>query len=260
MKKAVVTGASSGIGEAIALELADKNYDLLLVARREPRLLELKERIERNSKVRVQFISVDLTLIDGAQKVFDFCREKNFFPEILVNNAGRGICGEFQSLSLDDLQSELLLNMCSLMSLTHLFIPQLIKNNEKSYILNVGSSICYQASPYFAHYAATKVYVKNLTRALSHELSPYNIQVSLLNPGATKTEFIANSKAPHLKINEDRFGMLPREVAQVALNGLFNGKREIIPGLINRMPKYASKILPARLLEYVALRVFRHQG
>jgi uncharacterized protein len=154
---ALVTGASSGIGKEIAIILASKGYDLILVARRPELLQTLKDSIESTHKVKVEVLISDLSLSDAPKSIFDHLNSKNIRPEILVNNAGFGLFGEFSETEWAKEKMMIDLNITALVHLTKLLLPGMISSG-KGRILNVASTAAFQPGPLMAIYFATKAY------------------------------------------------------------------------------------------------------
>lgn len=244
---ALVTGASSGIGKDIALLLADRGYHLVLVARREEELEEVAARCKYGATV----IAMDLGTPGAAQRLFEAVRVKELPIEVLINNAGFGRVEEHVSTQLEVLESMNHLNITCLSSLCRLF-GEPMKERGHGAILNVGSTASYLAIPGMANYAATKAYVASFTRALRFELAKHGVQVSLLNPGPTQTEFGARAKD-----NGDFFAGKPGvmssiEVAQAGVEGLFANVEEILPGGLNAALPLALRFLPTSLVTRLA--------
>ena len=257
--RAIITGASTGIGREIAHQLAKEGSDLLLISRTQEKLESLKKEIlgkEKNLKVHI--LPLDLSFLDSANKVFDWCREYDFKPTILINNAGAGTCKNFSSLGEEELKEESILNSYTPMQLIKQFID-CQKDEKESFILNVASSIIMTTStPYFANYSATKSYLRSLGRALSHELRPDGIYLTTVCPGPVKTNFLDRSDAENLKIQEERLGLSAEFVAKKALKAMFSKKREIVPGKINYFSFKLCSLLPSAFLEKLAIRIFNN--
>lgn len=188
---AVITGASSGIGREIALELSHKGFATLLVARTQVKLEELKAEIKSQGG-EASILPLDLSIPGSSQEILHWCMQKNISPQVLVNNAGIGFYGPFLSNSMDRQAQCMQLNMNTIVSLTYQLLPLLTKNS-KSYILNVGSTAAYQAIPHFSVYAATKSFVQSFSRALNHELSSLGVNICVLSPGPTRSNFMSAS-------------------------------------------------------------------
>ncbi len=241
-KAALITGASSGIGLELARIFAREGFDLLITARREDRLLSLKQDLEKEYGIKVHTFTVDLSLDDAPAAIFDFVKEENLEINTLINNAGIGDYGFFKDSDWSRLSVMIDLNIKSLTHLTHLFIPELLKHDE-GYIMNVASTAAFQPGPLMSVYYASKNYVLAFSEALSNELSDTNIYVSALCPGPTESEFqdVANMKKSKL------FDRLPvassKDVAEYGYKSLMKGKRVAIYGIANKIaPKFISLV------------------
>ena len=257
MSYALITGASKGIGKAIAFELASKNHPLLLIARSADLLQTVAKEITDRFDVKVDYLAIDLSSLTGSQQVFDWCVSNNYTVNILINNAGYGLSGAFEGYSIDENLNMMQLNMNTSVQLCQQFLPML-KQQPKSYILNVASSAAYQAVPGLSLYAATKIFLLNFSRGLRQELKNSSVTVSTICPGATDTDFSsrANVGAKALRTAE-KVNMAPQDVAKIAINGMFKGKAEIVPGIINKLNVFAAWLLPKELLERMAMELYK---
>ena len=254
---AVITGASKGIGLEMSKLLAKKNYHLLLVARKLSELEDVKKQIQSVYPVDVHCISLDLSQHNSAQQILTYVHQHHLNVHILINNAGGGSYGYFDHLEIEAQQKMIQLNIGSLVELCHSFIALFKQKKEKTYILNVGSTTAFQSIPTFAVYAASKSFVHSFTRSLRHELQKYpSISISLLSPGATRTNFIRNAQLEHIEATADKFSMDANVVAQIGIDGMFAEKREIIPGLLNKLNVFATRIVPRRLIERAAFNLY----
>jgi short-subunit dehydrogenase len=252
MPFALITGASKGIGKAIARELAARGYDLLLVARSEALLKELVAELTAGSKISCAWLAVDLASDQAARQVHDWCSRNRYPVSILVNNAGYGLSGPFEKWPVESHADMLHLNIITLVSLTRLFLPDLRKQ-PAAYILNIASSAAYQAVPFLSAYAASKSFVLSFSRGLHTELQNTTVSVTCVSPGPTDTNFPnrANVGAKGLKAAE-RFNMSPETVARIAVNSLFRRRTEVITGGMNKLSAFFAWLLPKKLVEKVA--------
>ena len=255
MSYALITGASKGIGKALAEELARRKYDLLLVSRSASELSKVCEQFSSQYKVACHFLPMDLSRPEAPQKVFEWVEEHEFDLSILVNNAGYGLWGPFKELSLEEQNQMITVNIFSTVNLIHLFLPRLLAQ-KKAFILNVGSTSGYQAIPTLGIYSASKAFVISFTRSLYFELRGTSVSVSCLSPGGTKTDFIDRAGMPHMQQISDKVSMEPEAVAKAGIRGLFTGKREIIPGLMNKVGAFSNRIMPKALVEKVAAGIY----
>jgi len=236
--KALITGASSGLGADFARILSKQGYDLILVARRKEKLKQLKEELNTN----VDIICTDLSSSFNCSRLYN--KLKNEDIDILINNAGFGVFGSFETIKLEKELDLIDINIKAVHILTKLFLID-FKKKDKGYILNVASSAAFQPGPLMATYYASKSYVYNLTCALYEELrrDDSNVKVSVLCPGPVNTEF--NSVAGV------EFGMKSLEsydVAKYALDKMFKNKLVIIPGFQIKAAKFLGRFLPTKLL------------
>lgn len=218
---ALVTGASSGIGQEMALLLAKRGYDLIIVARRTDRLEALKEKLCKKYKSTVLIMECDLSKEESVYQLFDSVKE---YPiQVLINNAGFGKMGEFDIIPLKEELDMVRTNVLSLHILTKLFVTWY----SEGYILNVASMAGFQPSPLMAAYGATKAYVWNLSMAINYELKrdKKNIHITTLCPGPVDTEFnqVANADF-HLS------SMSAKRCAEEAIRGMFAKRDLIVPG------------------------------
>lgn len=252
MKKqyALITGASSGIGLAMAKQLADLGYPLILVARRIDRLEKLAQEIREGSKVDVQVIPMDLSEPDAASRLFEETHKKNLHTEILINNAGYGLQGKFVEMDTRKIAAMFRLNIDALTFLCREFAPAMIARKH-GYILNVASASAFLPSPYVSAYAASQAFVGQFSEALRFELSGTGVAVSTLYPGVTKTEFndVAGAKHPPLM---EASVLTAEQVARIGLKGMFGRKRSIIPGLINKINAFFSQVFHRGFITRVA--------
>lgn len=257
MSFALITGASKGIGRAIAKEFAARKTNLLLIARNEELLSELAAELKRSSGIEVFYLAVDLSEPHAAKKIFDWCTEKKFTVNILVNNAGYAMSGSFDSYPADEHIEMIHVNMIAPIELISLFLPQL-KQQKKSYILNIGSSSAYQAVPYMGVYSASKSFIVSFTRALKYELKDTNVVVTLVSPGVTASDFNARAKIPEKGLKAaERIAMTPEEVAKITVNSLFKERTEVIVGFLTRLTVFFVGLMPKKLTEKIASKFYK---
>jgi short-subunit dehydrogenase len=257
MSYALITGASKGIGKSIALELAKYKYDILLTARSVDLLQQTAEEIKKLYPVNVHFLPLDLTELNASQKLFDWCVQNNFPISILVNNAGFGLSGSFEKILLKQTNDLLQVNITVPTQLCSLFIP-ILKQQPKSYILNIASSSAYQAVPMLAVYSAAKAYILRFSRALKHDLSGTNISVTCLSPGPTDTDWAktANVSDKVLKM-ADKLNMTPQKVATIGVKAMFNKRSEVIAGFTNKLGAFMAWLLPGNLVEKTTGKMYK---
>ncbi len=236
--KALVTGASAGIGRAFAGWLADDGYDLIITARREDRLQEMKESLRTD----VTAIRADLS---KREECLDLFRQvENEDIRIVINNAGFGVFGEFDKTDLDAELDMLQVNVDALHILTKLFLKKFKEKNE-GYILNVASSAGFFPGPLFSSYYASKAYVVRLTQAIAEELrrDGSNVYAGVLCPGPVATEFNAVANARGAGIG----GLDAVDVARYALDKMYAKKTMIVPGAVMKIAHSIGRLLPDKL-------------
>ncbi len=227
-KTALITGASSGIGKEFSKLHAERGGDLIIIARNENKLNELKTELEKKFKVNVFVIPKDLTLPNAAKEIYEQVHDANLKVDYLINNAGFGGVGKFHERDLENDLNMINLNISALTDLTHYFLKDFVKNNEGR-ILNVSSTASLMPGPLQAVYFATKAYVTSFSNAIAEELYDTNITLTNLMPGATETQFGRIS-------GMDKTAMFKkpasaRNVAEDGYNGMLKGKLDIISGL-----------------------------
>lgn len=225
---ALITGASTGIGKEFAKIHAEKGGNLVIVARSEDKLLQLKKEIEQQYKVNVEVISKDLTDVNATQEIYDEVKKLGIEIDILINNAGFGGLGKFNERPLQNDLSMINLNIVALTSLTSLFLEDFVRRNIGR-ILNVSSTASLMPGPLQAVYFATKAYVTSFSNAIAEELHDTNITVTNLMPGATETEFGKVSGMDKTEMFKDAASA--NSVALDGYNGMLKGKLDVISGL-----------------------------
>lgn len=256
MAYALITGASKGIGLAIAQELARRKFDLLLVARSAALLAENARQIASEYSVKTDFLALDLAESGAAQRVFDWCTEKNYSVRALINNAGYGLSGPFEKHSLTEHTDMMTVNMTALVELTYRFLPQL-RQQSRAYILNIGSSAAYQAIPGLSLYSASKGFVLQFSRGLHLELKRSPVSVTCVCPGATDTAFVDRAQIGDKgRKAAEKVNMTPEDVAKQAVEAMLAGKAELVTGLLNKAGKLMAWLLPKGLVEQTAGSIY----
>ncbi len=257
MNYALITGASKGIGRSIAENLAERRNNLLLISRSEETLKELRITITQRYKVKVDYLAIDLSIPGAADKIIEWLTAKDYVINILVNNAGYGLWGKFDSLQIEDHNAMLQVNMLSIVDITYKLLPQLRKQ-PKAFILNVASTAAYQAVPTLSLYAASKAFVLLFTRGIRLELQHTNVSVTCLCPGPTSTDFVLRAgMSAAIKKKSDTFSMTADAVAAVGIKGMYKGKAEIIPGILNKIIVLFTAWLPKYVTERIANDLYK---
>ncbi len=254
---ALVTGASSGIGAAIAQELAQRGHDLILVARREGALRDLAQTLASAHRVTCHVISADLVAPDGVSSLLAALTQKGLSPDVLVNNAGLGMIGPHVDMPWADEQRMIDLNITALTALTHALLPAMTQRRQGR-VLNVASTAAFQPGPGMAVYFASKAYVLSYSEALHQELRHQGVTVTALCPGPTQSEFVAVASRHRKVALADRVSFAPaQDVARQAIEGLLCGQAIVIPGLINKLGVWSGRITPRWLMRRIVAAAFR---
>lgn len=233
--------------------MAQRGYDVILVARRLERLEALRVELEKEFGIRVHVIDCDLSRENAAFVLFQKVAELKKSVDILINNAGFGLVGEFDTMDPVRLENMICLNMISLTLLTRLFGHEM-KERKHGYILQIASVGAFQPCPYFAVYAATKAYVLSFGEAIAHEYKKHGVTVTTVYPGFTRTEFmdVAGMK---LEGRINKKGMTAARVAQIAVTALFKGKVTCVAGWSNWIMAILTKLTPRFLVTIMAGKI-----
>ena len=256
MNTALITGASSGIGEVFARKLAARGRNVLLVARSEDKLITLCNELGRSNSIRAQYVALDLSKREAAKTLFGESAQRGLTVDMLINNAGFGSMGEFGKLDLERELNMIDLNIKSLLELTHRFLQPMIERKQGT-IINVASTASFQAVPFMATYAATKAFVLSFSEALWEENRAQGIKVMALCPGVTETNFFeaARGHKPPARVSQT-----PEEVVDTAMRGLARGRSHIISGWTNFLMTQSERLAPRSLITRVAGRMMRSQS
>ena len=240
---ALITGASQGLGKYLALDLAKRNYNILLVALPNENLAALASKIE-TLNVKVDYLEIDLTQKENIHKLSNWAN--NFSIEVLINNAGAGGSKPFSEASFDYINTIIQLNITATSLITKLLIPNLT-SQPKSYILNVSSMAAFSPIGFKTVYPASKKFIEHFSQGLQEELKSQNTSVAVVYPGPMKTNDNVTSRIE----KQSKFvkaGVVTLEnVAEISLNGLFKGKTRIIPGKLNKLSRLLLALLPLKI-------------
>lgn len=253
MTVSLITGATSGIGEALCYKLAEKKQNLLLVARNEQKLKQFSSELAGRYGIEVHYIVADLTRPEAANYVFQESIRKNLSVELLINNAGIGSSGEFTEIELLSELNLIQLNIASLVSLSHLFLSDM-KKHKRGALINIASMTAFSPVPYMATYAASKAFVRSFTQALSEEYKPYGLQVMLVCPGLTRTNFnkaagLDSARAKALSSDyKNSSTQTPEEVVLEIVEAMDKKKSFIVSGSRNRLALKISALLPSSVI------------
>ena len=249
-QRALVTGSSSGIGAALARELARHGANLVLVARRKERLEVLAEELRQAHGVEVRVEPADLLDPEARERLLAATEGAGYPIDVLVNNAGLGDYESFLDASWERLQRMLELNVRALTHLMYLFAPKLVARG-KGRVMNVASTGAYMPIPDFAVYAAGKAYVRNLTEAFDYELKGTGVRAIVVCPGGTHTEFLehANQVA---KPASSMAMMSAERCARISVKRMLRGRRLVVTGWVNVLAVTLIRFLPRRVVPWLA--------
>jgi short-subunit dehydrogenase len=263
----LITGASSGIGEAFAKELAKRKHNLVLAARSADKLQEMSNELSRAHGIECRHLPVDLSVAGAAERVVAFTTGGGLEVDWLINNAGFGTYGKFCDLPLERELEMIRLNVSALVALTHHYLGAMLKR-KRGVIVNVASTAGFQPVPYLTTYAATKAFVLNFTQALAYECEGTGVFVSCLCPGTTATRFheVAGmqncpaAQSPGLRA-AGRAYRGPRETAEqvvaTALHAIEKRQVVAISGRMNRIMIHSQRLAPRSVVVRAAARVMR---
>lgn len=252
----LITGASSGIGKALALECASRGMNILLVALPGDDLIAMEKLICERYKVNCQSFGADLSLNTAATDVFNWVKEKNYEVNMLINNVGIGSKAAFEKLSPAFYQKQINLNILTTCLLTRLFVEDL-KENAPAYIMNIGSMGGFFALPEKVVYAATKSFIYSFSMALRMELESTGITVCIVCPGGINSNENTIASNQSLKGIAKRSILDPEDLAKEAVGKMLKGKAAIIPGFWNRFIYGVSKLTPNFLQNMLVRRAFK---
>jgi short-subunit dehydrogenase len=250
---ALVTGASAGIGRALATLLAREGHDLVLVARREPELQALADALKDRYGATSRVVSVDLAAADAASQIVKALGADTRI-DVLVNNAGFGGVGAFASRDRDADMRMVAVNVVALTDLTKLLLPAMVSRGSGR-VLNVASTAAFQPGPFMAVYYATKAYVLSLSQAVAEEVSGTGVTVTCVCPGVTDTEFHGVAGTDAQPLTQGPLSMSADAVADAAYKGMMRGKMVVVPGVHNKVGAQSIRIAPRRVVLKIVRRL-----
>jgi hypothetical protein len=252
-KWALVTGASAGIGMALATRLAAGGTHVVLTARRGDRLERLSQKLREDHGIRTEVFVADLIEADAPEKIYAFTKQKDIAIDLLINNAGFGQYGELPHVDARRLLDMVQVNCAAVVHLTRLYLPDMIARRRGD-ILILASTASFQAVPYISTYAASKAFDLFFAEGLAEEMKPHGIRVCALCPGSTESEF-------HAVAGQEQFASKSQEtaekVARTGLRALAAGKSYVISGLGNYLGAHSQRIAPRRTVTRIAAKMFR---
>lgn len=255
-KFALVTGAAKGIGRSIAFELAKRGFDLLLADIDGTGLYRTAATLRLGHQVFVDCLEIDLATEGAGEKIRSWSKHYHDKITVIVNNAGYGLNAAFTDIPFHEHVDNINVNIRAVLEINHLFVP-ILRQRSGAYILNVVSTTAYQPVPYLNVYASTKAFMLSFTRSLRYELRNSTVSVTALSPGSTDTDFVNRAgMGDTVREAADRFNMTPDRVAKIAIDGLFKGRAEVIPGFVNKLNAWLPKFFPKSLVEKIAGSIY----
>ena len=241
-ERALITGATSGIGLALSREFARHRHPLVLTSRLESELQELASELVATHNVDVQVVAADLEQPDAAQSIHDAARKDDRNVDILVNNAGLGFRGRFQDIPIERDISIVRVNIEAVVRLTKLFLPSMLER-QSGRILNTASVAGFEPGPLLAVYHASKAFVLSFSEALATELRDEGISVTALCPGPTDTDFFPKADMLDTRAFQKAHVMSPQKVAEIGYHSLMRGDRTVVPGGVNKALVFSRRFL-----------------
>lgn len=252
---AVVTGASTGIGRAIAARLAARKHNLILHSLPGQGLPVYCKELEMQNGIEVLCIEDDLTTVNGPENLSRFVKKGNHRVNILINNAGVGYEGPIESYPEKQIESMIFLNIRALTLLTSFLMPEL-KTHQESYIVNISSFGAYLPTAYKSVYLASKSYIYYFTRALQSELTGHSVHACVAVPSSVRTNKAAIERTGRYGWFARNMELKPEDVAEEVINGMFRKRKVIIPGRLSRMIFGLGQFIPEGILLLVTRRIF----
>jgi len=257
MPTALITGASSGIGKAFAHELAARNTNLVLVARSQEKLNQLAKQLQEQYKIQVEVIVKDLTEPNAAAAVFDITKTKGLTIDLLINNAGFGVYGDFAEGDGERQVKIVQLNILALVDLTHKFLP-LMRQRRSGSIINVSSITAFQPIPYLSVYAASKAFIVSFSEALWAENRDYGVRVLVTCPGPIETNFFTEANFPPGLAGNTNKMYSSEKMVRESLQALENGYPTIITSdPTTQIRSKLSRIVPRKILLNMLAKHFK---
>ena len=251
METVLITGASSGIGREFSKLFAEKGYRLVITARREKNLAELKKMYPENN---VEVIPCDLGSEAGAEYLYNEVKKRSIKVDILINNAGFGLFGEFYETDIEKEKKMIDLNVKALVELSKYFLQEMLERDSGK-ILNVASIAAFQPGPYMSVYYASKAFVLSFSEALRNEVRNTGVCISVLCPGPVETEFEKSSELTKSKLFSKLKPVTAEKVAYAGYRGLMKNRAVIIPGFFNRAAITAGTFVPTGIKVNIARKI-----
>ena len=253
-KTVLITGASSGIGLNFSHKFAGSGHDVILVARSEEKLRTLSQEIENQYGVKAYVFKADLSKPEASKKLYEEIKAKGIRVDILINNAGFGLFGEFEETDISKELEMIQVNITALTELSKYFGKEMV-SRKSGQILNVASTAAFQPGPLMAVYYATKAYVLSFSEALANEWEPHGVKVTALCPGATRTGFSDAAELQSSKLFQSGVMSVEEVVEEGYKQMMTNNKTVIIPGMKNRMLTHSIRFMPRKMVTNIVRKV-----
>jgi len=253
-KTVLITGASEGIGYEFAKTFAENNYNILAISKNTEKLCELKSELENKYCITVNILSIDLSHLSNLNEIYQFIKNNNIKIDILINNAGFGIFGDFTETDFQRELDMINVNIVSLTYLTKIILKEMVRNKSGT-IINVASTASFKPGPLMSVYYATKAYVLSFSEAVAAEIKNSGVNIIILCPGPTGTDFFMKASGRKLSVSKYNKIATPYEVAMFGFNAIKKNKLIAIPGFRNRIYTKILKFIPGRLITYILYRL-----
>ena len=253
-KTVLITGASSGIGMETAFEYASHGYDLILVARRKDRLESIEKSIKEKYNIEIIIIVKDLSKTKSAEELHYEVKKLGLKTEILINNAGFGMKGQFLNANIDKEEEMIILNILTVTKLTKLFAKDMVSSGGGT-IINIASTAAFQAVPNLGVYSASKAYVLSFTEAIANEFKNHNVRVLAICPGATKSEF---AQVAGFSVEDDKFSSATsKDLAKFIYSAMEKNCPLAVHGLINKFMIWIARFVPRQWVVNLAGKMIK---
>lgn len=244
---ALITGASKGIGKALAIEFAKRGFSLLLIAQNLPELEALRKELGHKYQCESKFFSIDLAHPDSVDQIMHYFADEMPNVTVLINNAGLGFANQLANMTPEQVLRQVRVNIEALTKLTHRVLPFMVAK-QQGRILNVASTAAFAPGPMMSIYFASKAYVLSFSEAIREEYRKQGVTISVLCPGVTRTSFHARAGMAKSWTMTLLTTMTAEKVARIGCKGLLKGKRVIIPGVMNKVNAFLMWIVPSRVV------------
>lgn len=247
MKTVLITGASSGLGRELARLFAQHDDNLILVARNKENLDRLKDEISSVSLSRVWVLEADLSRPDTPNEIYEYVRAESLVVDVLVNNAGFGVYGEFLESDFTKIAQMYQVNVLSAIHLTRLFLPTMLEGRQ-GHLVNISSLGAFFPGPLMSNYFAAKADLLSFTKALSFEIKGSAVKITAVCPGPFKSGFQEKTFSENRNLREEYRLPSPQKIAREVFDGILQKRPLVIPGLTNRFIYWLSRFFPEQLV------------